>query len=184
MSCWSVNAFDFALEKLHSSWSALFFFPRKIERINRPTRHVFLHSMKVITQLQVHTFWIKREKEGCGSPQNLLRMSLSCKPLLSECNMWMVMLSYFKWGSDQSFCKKDLELKPYFRVLFDVDIEISFTHTGDLLYDTTCFLISCKVIQNDTQLFSGVIFAASKHLLGVRLWYLQSTINRDIVIFL
>ena len=43
MSCWSVDSFDFALEKLHSRWSARAFFPRKIERINRPTRHVFFH---------------------------------------------------------------------------------------------------------------------------------------------
>ena len=44
MSCWSVNSFDFALEKLHSHWNARAIFPRKIERINRPTRHVFLQS--------------------------------------------------------------------------------------------------------------------------------------------
>ena len=36
MSCWSVNSFDFALEKL---------FPRKIERINRPTRQKFSHDI-------------------------------------------------------------------------------------------------------------------------------------------
>ena len=44
MSCCSVNSFDFALEKLHSRWSARAFFPRKIERINRPTKHVFLQN--------------------------------------------------------------------------------------------------------------------------------------------
>ena len=34
MSCWSVNSFDVVLKKLHS----------RIERINRPTRHVLLHT--------------------------------------------------------------------------------------------------------------------------------------------
>ena len=48
MSCWSVNSFDLALEKLHSRWSAHAIFPRKIERINRPTRHVFLQNFKAI----------------------------------------------------------------------------------------------------------------------------------------
>ena len=46
MSCWSVNSFDFALEKLHSHRSArAIFCPRKSNSwINRPTRHVFLHE--------------------------------------------------------------------------------------------------------------------------------------------
>ena len=45
MSCWSVNSFDFSLKKLHSRWSARAVFPAQIEWINRPTRHVLLHTL-------------------------------------------------------------------------------------------------------------------------------------------
>ena len=44
MSCWSVNSCDVSLEKLHSHWSVRAFFPRKLEIINRPTRHILLYT--------------------------------------------------------------------------------------------------------------------------------------------
>ena len=44
ISCWSINSFDLSLKKLHSRWRARAIFPRKIERINRPTRHVLLQN--------------------------------------------------------------------------------------------------------------------------------------------
>ena len=45
MSCWSVNSFDF--------------FPRKIERINGPTKHAFLHNCWAATyQQECNTIFI------------------------------------------------------------------------------------------------------------------------------
>ena len=41
-SYWSFNSFDFMGEKLHECFSTSAVFQRKIERINRPTRHVLL----------------------------------------------------------------------------------------------------------------------------------------------
>ena len=53
MSCWSVNSFDFLLENCTRAEALVQFFQRKIERINRPTRHVLLQicHIKVWTQL-------------------------------------------------------------------------------------------------------------------------------------
>ena len=65
MSCWSVNSFDFALEKLHSHWNARAIFPRKIERINRPTRHVFLQS-HILSLLPLQVPWcLTRSRRAC-----------------------------------------------------------------------------------------------------------------------
>ena len=55
MSCWFVNWFDFALEKCTRTEALVQFFPRKIEWINRPTRHVFLQNTRYSDHLTVQT---------------------------------------------------------------------------------------------------------------------------------
>ena len=52
--CWSVNSFDSILrwKNCNRAEALMQFFPRKIERINRPTRHVFLHK-PVFTSIRI-----------------------------------------------------------------------------------------------------------------------------------
>ena len=47
LAYWAVNSFGFALEKLPHAEALVQYFPRKIECINRPTRHVLLHYTAV-----------------------------------------------------------------------------------------------------------------------------------------